>query len=102
MNVFIDVSHYDAETIDGKHYAALDWPAQRAAGAKLAFMKCSEGMSPDPAFKLQWEAAGKVGMIRGAYCYFHPAVNAIRQAHLQIDLLNQVGMNFTGDPRTSD
>jgi hypothetical protein len=102
MNVFIDVSHYDAETIDGKHYAALDWPAQRAAGAKLAFMKCSEGMFSDPAFKLQWEAAGKAGMIRGAYCYFHPAVNAIRQAHLQIDLLNQAGMNFTGDPRTSD
>jgi uncharacterized protein YraI len=73
-----------------------------ANGAKFAFIKCSEYSSEDPGFQVQWNAARKTNLILGAWHYFHPNNNAVTQAQLQIGILKQVGLNWTGDPKTSD
>ena len=105
--IFPDVSGYDCRRPDPNnpntyiYDRPMDWAKQVANGARFAFIKCSE-YAEDGGFKVQWNAAKKLGLILGAWHYFHPSVNAITQAQMQIGLLKQVGMNWTGDPKTSD
>jgi uncharacterized protein YraI len=107
MTEFIDVSLYDCRRPDpnnGNKFLydrPMDWSKQVENNAKFAFIKCSE-YQEDPGFKVQWNAARKTDLILGAWHFFHPKENAIAQAQLQIGLLKQVGLNWTGDPKTSD
>ena len=104
---FVDVSLYDCRRPNPNgtntfiYDRSMDWSKQVANGAKFAFIKCSEYVE-DPGFKVQWNAARKTSLILGAWHFFHPNGNAITQAQLQIGLLKQVGLNWTGDPKTSD
>ncbi|HEX6838166.1 MAG TPA: GH25 family lysozyme [Polyangia bacterium] len=68
----IDVSHYDG---------TIDWAMVKASGIDFAFMKATENTTfVDPDFAANWKAAGAAGVIRGAYHFFRPEVDAVAQA----------------------
>jgi lysozyme len=68
----IDVSH---------HQEVVNWAAVADAGEVFAFAKASEGMSvPDLYFADNWSGMKQAGILRGAYHFFHPAVDAAAQA----------------------
>ena len=57
-----DISH---------HQGAIDWRSVRTADVSFVFMKATEGADfRDPRFQENWLAAGKSGIVRGAYHYF--------------------------------
>ena len=60
---------------------AINWAAVRRAGQDFAFIKATGGSNRiDPWFAREWAAAGRAGMIRGAYHYADPAHSAVEQA----------------------
>ncbi|HEX9101628.1 MAG TPA: GH25 family lysozyme [Polyangia bacterium] len=68
----MDVSHYDG---------TIDWAQAKASGIDFAFIKATENTSfVDPDFATNWKAAGAAGVIRGAYHFFRPEVDAVAQA----------------------
>jgi hypothetical protein len=105
--IFIDTSLYDVRRPDPLHPGQylydrpVDWSQQAAAGARLAFIKSSE-YKTDPGFLMQWAMARKAGLILGAYHFFRPSLNAIKQAQDYIELVNVAGLAWTGDALTSD
>lgn len=57
------------------------WQKVKESGIKFVFIKATEGIShKDVKFQSNWQAAKAVGLLRGAYCYFHPSSDPIRQA----------------------
>jgi lysozyme len=73
----IDVSH---------HQGRIDWDEVDTMNVngiviKFAFLKATEGISrQDRQFARNWEKTREVGMIRGAYHFFHPTRDAAKQA----------------------
>ena len=58
----IDVSH---------HQGTIDWAKVASADLGFAFIKASEGRDhEDTRFAENWAAAGKAGLVRGAYHFF--------------------------------
>lgn len=59
----------------------IDWAKVKASGQSFAIIKASGGSDrTDPWFAREWAAAGKAGMIRGAYHYADPSEPADAQA----------------------
>ncbi|MFZ5904244.1 MAG: GH25 family lysozyme [Chloroflexota bacterium] len=72
----IDVSYWDA---------GIDWPKVRATGQRFVFVKATEGTTfVDSTFDDNWTGAKNAGLLRGAYCFFRPNVDAAKQADLFI------------------
>jgi lysozyme len=68
----VDVSHFQG---------AVDWSAVAAAGVRFAFVKATDGVDGvDPRFAENWAGAKDAGILRGAYHFFRPALDAQRQA----------------------
>ena len=68
----IDVSYWDS---------GIDWPKVRATGQRFVFVKATEGVSySDPTFAGNWSGAKTAGLLRGAYCFFHPGLDPAKQA----------------------
>ncbi len=68
----IDVSYWDS---------GIDWPKVRATGQRFVFIKASEGETyTDPTFAGNWSGAKAAGLLRGAYCFFHPNLDPVKQA----------------------
>jgi len=68
----IDISRWQSD---------IDWPTARANGVSFAFIKATEGGDlADPAFRTNWEAAGRAGVPRGAYHFFYWCRPAAEQA----------------------
>lgn len=68
----LDVSYWQAE---------IDWKRVRATGVRFAFIKATEGIAyTDSTFEANWKGAGANGLLRGAYCFFHPNQDARQQA----------------------
>lgn len=68
----IDVSYWQS---------GIDWPKVRATGQRFAFIKATEGETyTDPTFEEHWTGAKTSGLLRGAYCLFHPQQDAKKQA----------------------
>lgn len=67
----VDVSHYDGN---------IDWDKVKASGVVFAIIKSSEGLDRDLQFQTNWEEAKRVGIIRGAYHFFHPSIDPVSQA----------------------
>ena len=64
-----------------KWQGRIDWIKVKEVGVQFAFIKASQGTSyQDPLFTGNWQAAREAGILRGAYHYFHPKLDAIRQA----------------------
>lgn len=71
-----DVSKY--QHANGK---LINWTAVRRSGQSFAFIKATGGSDrTDPWFAREWAAAGRAGMIRGAYHYADPRHSADAQA----------------------
>ena len=79
-----DVSRYQHE--NGK---LIDWAKVRRSGQAFAFIKATGGTGDrvDPWFEREWAAAGKAGMIRGAYHYADPRHSAASQAALVVSVV---------------
>lgn len=78
--VGIDVSEYQGR---------IEWnKVKNVAGTfpiQYVFIRATAGHDrPDKAFADNWEAAGKAGLIRGAYHYYRPDENSLKQAKLFI------------------
>ena len=68
----IDVSHYQRE---------IDWKLVRENEVAFAFVKATEGRSlRDRQFQNNWEGAGAAGIVRGAYHFYLPHLDAELQA----------------------
>jgi len=68
----IDVSHFQGE---------VDWRAVAAAGVRFAFIKATEGLDDvDPRFAQNWRQSSAAGLLRGAYHFLHPNLDAGQQA----------------------
>jgi lysozyme len=68
----IDVSHFQGE---------VDWRAVAAAGMRFAFIKATEGLEDvDPRFAQNWQGSRAAGLLRGAYHFLHPNLDAKQQA----------------------
>lgn len=68
----VDVSSYQP---------TIDWPTTRAGGWPFAFIKATEALAVDPDFATHFPAAKAAGILRGAYHFFHPEVDATAQAN---------------------
>jgi lysozyme len=92
----IDVSHWQG---------AIDWRAVRGGGIDFAFIKATEGGTyTDPKFATNWAAAADAGITRGAYHYFRPNVDAVKQAEhfLRVTRLGPGDLPAVLDVETSD
>jgi lysozyme len=68
----IDVSH---------HQGTVDWNQVKSAGYQFAFIKALEGITSfDPEFQANWAGAEAVGLLRGAYHFYHPDDDPREQA----------------------
>ena len=68
----IDVSYWDS---------GIDWPKVRATGQRFVIVKATEGENyTDPTFNDHWTGAKAAGLLRGAYCFFHPNMDPKKQA----------------------
>jgi lysozyme len=97
------------ETIDGidvSHWqGTIDWQAVRGGGIDFAFIKATEGGTyVDPQFARNWAAAADAGITRGAYHYFRPNVDAVKQAEhfLRVTRLSAGDLPAVLDVETSD
>jgi lysozyme len=79
----LDVSYWQTE---------VDWQAVRAAGAQFVFIKATEGVGyTDSTFAKKWAGAKAAGLLRGAYCFFHPNQDAAQQADRFVSALREQG-----------
>ncbi|MCU1602174.1 MAG: glycoside hydrolase family 25 [Frankiales bacterium] len=67
---------------------AIDWNAVRGSGQRFAFIKATgHADKTDPWFARDWAAAGRAGMIRGAYHYADPSSSAVAQADAIVNVV---------------
>lgn len=78
---------YDMHGIDVSRYQSnIDWEAVKAMKSRgvslsFAFIKATEGNDMvDPNFRRNWEYAAESKIIRGAYHFFRPNIDAKKQA----------------------
>jgi lysozyme len=75
----------DVSTYQHDNGRLIDWGAVRRSGQSFAFIKATGGSSRvDPWFTREWAAAGRAGIIRGAYHYADPRGSADAQAALVV------------------
>ena len=68
----IDVSKWQGE---------IDWRKVTDAEVRFAYIKATEGTGyTDPCFTANWQSAQSAGLLRGAYHYFHPRLDARTRA----------------------
>lgn len=78
----IDVSVYQGN---------INWPAAAAGGVKFAQIRIANVLADDTKFAQNWQGAKAAGILRGAYQYFNPNVDALAQANKMIDGLKKAG-----------
>ncbi|HET6845857.1 MAG TPA: GH25 family lysozyme, partial [Anaerolineales bacterium] len=77
----LDVSFWQAD---------VNWRAVRSAGYRFVFIKATEGVGyTDSTFPANWEGAGAAGLLRGAYCFFHPNQDARQQAQRFVEAMKE-------------
>ncbi len=73
----IDVSYYQG---------TIDWPKVKASGVEFAFVRVSDGLANvDSKFAQNWSGTRAAGVIRGAYQFFRPNLDAAAQANLFLE-----------------
>jgi lysozyme len=72
-------------------------------GNSFGFAKATEGVTyTDPAFARNWAALGAYGIVRGAYHFFHPAVDPAAQAEFFVSVVRSHGGFAPGDVFLAD
>ena len=78
---------YSVHGLDvSRHNNRIDWSRVAAMNngnvtMQFAFMKATEGATlSDPTFAQNWKEARRVGLRRGAYHFYHPTRDPLRQA----------------------
>src|SRR5262245_40372493 len=67
----IDVSHFQKD---------IDWARVASAGNRLAFIKCTQGVSlTDVKFETYWSQAKAAGLLVGVYHFVNPTLAASPQ-----------------------
>jgi lysozyme len=65
-----------------KIQVSTDWSQVASSGRTFVFIKYSEAIEyTNASFESDWVAAHSAGILRGAYHYFHPEVDAVAQAN---------------------
>ena len=83
----LDVSRHNRR-IDWDRVAAMN---ERGVTMQFAFMKATEGATlADPTFARNWKEARRVGLRRGAYHFYHPTRDPIKQAN---NFIRRVALN---------
>jgi lysozyme len=79
--------------------APIDWQAFSAGGWDFAIAKASEGVTfVEPQFATNWPAMKAAGVVRGAYCFFHPSPDdPVQEADFFVDTVNKAGGFEQGD-----
>jgi lysozyme len=79
----VDISHYDG---------TIDWTTVKSAGIDFAFAKATESTNfIDPTFATNWTGMKAAGVVRGAYHFFHPDVDAAMQASYCLTTVGALG-----------
>jgi lysozyme len=79
----IDVSHDQGE---------IDWSQIKASGIEFAFIKATEGLTiADPDFLKNWADAQADGILVGAYHFFHPGDDPVKQAEFFLRVVGALG-----------
>ena len=78
----IDVSEYQR---------TVDWAMVRASGRRYAIARVAHLPRVDPTFPRNWAGMRAAGLIRGAYLYFDPSVDAAMQADLVVNAVGRLG-----------
>ncbi len=77
----IDLSHWDP---------ASNFALIKATGIQACFFKATEGLTNrDTTFDSHWFNCKKAGIIRGAYHFFHPSMNAKKQAAHFVEMVHK-------------
>lgn len=82
-----DESKYPVHGIDISHHQdVIDWDVLQRSDIRFAFIKATEGGDhKDTKFEQNWERAGDIGLIRGAYHFFTFCKSGREQALNYID-----------------
>lgn len=82
------------------------WAAIKASGINFCFIKATEGTHYlDPEFKKNWAACKQAGIIRGAYGFFHPSQDPVKQAEVlcsTVGILEPTDLPLTLDWEVTD
>ncbi len=91
---------YPVHGIDvSRHQSDIEWSRVEkmksgGIGISFVFIKAAEGITrQDPSFDANWNAIHNTGLIRGAYHFYYPSRDAIKQAQ---NFISQVKLT-TGD-----
>lgn len=79
----IDVSHYNG---------VVDWKKVADSGIAFAYVKATEGtQTKDPQFSANYAGVKDNGLLRGAYHFFHPSLDAKAQSANFLQLVSILG-----------
>lgn len=79
----------------------VDWDTL-SGGLSFAFAKATEGLTyRDPYFAANWKAMAAHGLHRGAYHFFHPALDPVKQADFFTSVAGNQGL-VAGDMMSPD
>ncbi len=81
----IDVSEYNG---------TIDWVQVKESGRAFAIARTNDGLHVDARFAANWAGMHDAGLVRGAYQFFEPQMDAVRQADV---LLSMTGPLDHGD-----
>ncbi len=85
--------------VDVSAESPIDWQAFSSGGWDFAIAKASEGVTfVEGQFAVNWPAMKAAGVVRGAYCFFHPRPDAPNtEADFFVQTVNQAGGFEPGD-----
>lgn len=102
-----DKSEYPVRGIDISHHQdVIDWDVLRREGISFAIIKATEGGDhKDTQFERNWERAGDIGLVRGAYHFFtfckpghEQALNYIQSVPVEENTLPPaIDLEFSGN-----
>ena len=68
--------------VDLSHHNSINFTALKNGGYVFVILKATEGENyTDPTFRVRWSAAKSAGLVRGAYHYYKPGQDPIKQAN---------------------
>jgi len=71
---------------------SIDWDVVAGAGYKFAIARINDGHSMDDQFGRNWGEIQRVGMLRGAYQFYEPAIDSAWQAQVVVDTVGRLGV----------